>query len=315
MKHRRAYWIKEVLGHRALAAALAALLLCSCSNRAGDEATAPPANGAQDAVSAAEQDTPAPGAEGLTAGESPYIEQVAQAVIVQITVPGMNEYELAKAAFDYIIESTSLIEPVGLDLWRIRGNYAQPPSFVQNRSLSVLLYGVGMCEDYAAALTMLLRGMGMEAEYVPGLTYSATEGVGLVDHAWTIAKINGEWYHLDCQLEDNISRRDTTRYKYFMRSDATMRASHLWGQYLIDARLLTPEQNQEIARDFIPPACPQDWSTPAPRTFVSAPMPDLGTVQAEIDAEFRAYENAHGALPPAELNTTPPVFGERGYGV
>jgi Uncharacterized protein involved in cytokinesis, contains TGc (transglutaminase/protease-like) domain len=315
MKHRRAFWAERAgRYYRAVAAALAVLALCSCSRAGSGDSRPPVANAAPDTAALAE---PANGASGTEAaaisGELPYIDQVAQQVIAQITEPGMNEYERAKAAFDYIIESTTLIEPLGLDLWRIRGDYAQPPAFVENRSLSVLLYGVGMCEDYAAALTVLLRGMGMEAEYVPGLTYSAA-GTGLVDHAWTIAKIDGEWYHLDCQLEDNISRRDTTRYKYFMRSDATMQASHRWGQNLIDAQLLTPAQNQELARDFIAPICSKDLPTPAPRTFASVPMPDLGTIQAEIDAEFRAYENTHGVLPPAELNIIPPVFGEKGYG-
>lgn len=72
-----------------------------------------------------------------------------------------------------------------------------------------------MCEDYAAALTLLLREMGLEAAYVPGLTYSA-EG-NLVDHAWTLVKVDGVWYHLDSQLEDAISRRGSVGYRYFLR--------------------------------------------------------------------------------------------------
>lgn len=244
---------------------------------------------------------------------SDYIDQLVQEAIQKFAEPGMSEYELAKAAFDYMIEATSLTEPVGLDLWRIRGNHDALPSFVENRSLSILLYGVGMCEDYAAAFTMLLRGVGLEAEYVPGLTYAAN-GSGLVDHAWTIAKIDGVWYHLDPQLEDNISRHNTIRYKYFMRSDATMAASHRWGQNLIDSRLLTAEQNEEIARDFLFEPCPADYPTPAPSTFTPAEMPDVDALKAEIEAEFRAYEHENGPLEPLELNITPPVFGLEGYG-
>jgi transglutaminase-like putative cysteine protease len=70
-----------------------------------------------------------------------------------------------------MIANTSLADPVGLELWRVRGEAAEPqPPYVENRALSALLYGVGMCEDYAAAFTMLLRAMGLEAHYVPGLT-------------------------------------------------------------------------------------------------------------------------------------------------
>jgi len=79
--------------------------------------------------------------------EQSYIDQVVQETIAKFAEPGMSEYEKAKAAFDYMIETTNLTEPVGLNLWRIRGNGGEPPSFVENRSLSVLLYGVGMCED------------------------------------------------------------------------------------------------------------------------------------------------------------------------
>lgn len=240
------------------------------------------------------------------------IDAAVQENIARFYTEGMSEYEMARAAFDYIIANTTLIDPVGLDLWRYRGDDPTVPGFVENRSLSVLLFHIGMCEDYAAALTMLLRGMGLEAEYVPGLTYTAA-GTGFVDHAWVVAKIDGVWYHLDCQLEDNISRRDTIRYKYFMRGDATMAASHRWGQNLIDTQLLTQEQNDRLAEDFIAPACPQDWPTPEPYTFTPGPVPDRDTLEAEIAAEREEYEEQNGALEPLELNIIPPVFGEEGF--
>ncbi|MCL2057179.1 MAG: transglutaminase-like domain-containing protein [Oscillospiraceae bacterium] len=241
-----------------------------------------------------------------------YIEILTQEVIAKFAHPDMGEYEKAKAAFDFMIENTGLTEPVGLELWRVRGENDPQPSFEENRSLSVFLYGIGMCEDYAAALTVLLRGMGMEARYVPGLTYAA-DGSGLVDHAWTAAKIDGVWYHLDCQLEDNITRRDTIRYKYFMKSDAFMSASHRWGQNLIDTGLLTSEQNEEIAREFLLEPCPQDAPLPPPGIISSAPMPDKDAILAEIDKEIAAYEEAHGKLPQLELKIIPPVFGGKGY--
>ncbi len=239
-----------------------------------------------------------------------YIEQAAQDVIAKFAAPEMSEYERAKAAFDYIIATTTLDKPLGLDIWRVRGDYDAPPPFVENRALSVLLYNVGMCEDYAAVLTMLLRGLGLEARYVPGLTYAA-DGSGFVDHAWTVAKIDGVWYHLDCQLEQNITRRGTIRYKYFMLGDATLSGSHRWGQNLIKSGLLTAAQNEELAADFIYEACPQDFPTPPPTQFTSAAKPDLAAIAAAVDAEMKA----HGALPPLELNTVPPVFGLAGYPV
>jgi len=229
-----------------------------------------------------------------------------------IATPGMGEYQRAKAAFDYMIEHTAIGEPVGLAVWRIHGGGESPIPFVEQRAVSPLAYGVGMCEDYAAALTLLLRGMGLEAEYVPGLTFSA-EG-HLVDHAWTVVKIDGTWYHLDSQLEDNISRHGWVRYRYFLRGDATLSGSHRWGQNLIDAGLLTEEQEREVAERWTPPACPRDYPTPDRRQFEDGPAPELGALAYRAEQEIAAWEAENGPLPPMELDTVPPVFGLDGYG-
>lgn len=244
--------------------------------------------------------------------DNPYLNQLIADTIAKFATPEMTEYEKAKAAFDYMITSTVLDEPIGLDLWRIHEGSEMPLSFVENRSVSVLQYGVGMCEDYAAAFTMLLRGLGLEAEYLPGLTYSL-EGQ-LVDHAWVVAKVDGVWYHLDCQLEDNISRHGAIRYRYFMKSDATMAGSHRWGQNLIDAAILFPEQNAEIEAQFLYLPCPQDNSSPARQTFEEAPAPDIPALTADAAEQIAAYEHENGALPPLALNIIPPVFGLEGYG-
>lgn len=266
-----------------------------------------------DVASSEAEPTPSlPAQESGSPSENPYLNTLIADTISKFAMPKMTEYERAKAAFDYIIANTVLDEPIGLDLWRTHGDSETPLSFVENRSLSVLQYGVGMCEDYAAAFTMLLRGLGLEAEYVPGLTYSL-EG-HLVDHAWTVAKIDGVWYHLDCQLEDNISRHGAIRYRYFMKSDATMTGSHRWGQNLIDSRLLTSQQNKEIAERFLMPACPQDYSSPARQTFDESPAPDVAALTAEAAEQIAAYQRENGALPPLTLDIIPPVFGLEGYG-
>lgn len=242
----------------------------------------------------------------------PYIQSLLDGITAEIAAPGMSEYERAKAAFDYMIENTYLDEPIGLELWRIHGGGEEAIPYLEQRALSPLRFGVGMCEDYAAALTLLLRAMGLEAEYVPGLTYSA-EG-HLVDHAWTVVKIDGVWYHLDSQLEDNISRNGWIRYRYFLKGDATLSASHRWGQNLIDSGLLTPEQNAQIAAHYLTPACPQDYASPERQALLDTAPPDLEALRLEAEREVSAWEAANGPLPEMALNTTPPVFGLDGYG-
>ena len=242
----------------------------------------------------------------------PYLEELVDGIVTQIYTPGMSEYERTKAAFDYMVEHTILDEPIGLDLWRVHGGGDQPIPYLQQRALSPLRFGVGMCEDYAAALTLLLRGMGLEAQYVPGLTYSV-EG-NLVDHAWTVVRIDGVWYHLDSQLEDNISRHGSIRYRYFLKGDATMSGSHRWGQNLINTGLLTPEQNREIAEDYPTPACPQDYPSPDRYMLEDGAAPNLEALRLEAEGEVAAWEGEHGPLEPMQLNTVPPVFGLEGFG-
>ncbi len=241
--------------------------------------------------------------EGNSSGQThPYLEKLVSDIVKEISTPAMSEYEKTKAAFDYMITHVLMGEPIGPKLWRIHGGGDAPISFIEQRALSPLRFGIGMCEDYAAALTLLLRGMGLSAEG------------HLVDHAWTMVKIDGIWYHLDCQLEDNISRRRSVRYKYFLRGDATLSGSHRWGQNLIASHLLTEEQNRELAENFLFPAAPQDYPTPERLTIEETPAPDLEALQKEADAELAAWEAENGPLPEMELNTIPPVFGLEGYG-
>ena len=242
----------------------------------------------------------------------PYLQELVRAAAEEISAPEMTDYEKAKAAFDYMIAHTSFQEPVGLDLWRIHGGGEEPIDYVQERALSPLRFGLGTCEDYAAALKLLLEEMGLKAAYVPGLTYSA-EG-HLVDHAWTAVELDGVWYHLDSQLEDNIVRNGTVRYRYFLKGDATMSASHRWGQNLIDAGLLTPEQNDEIREDYLLPDCPQDYPATAPEALTWSLEADPAEAEAEAQAEIAAWEAENGPLEPMELDTVPPVFGLEGYG-
>ncbi len=295
-----------------IAALLLAITLAGCALPGGEEEAASPEPAPSPSLSEAEPFQEPPVRDDQEEGPHPYLKQLLEETAAGLVSPGMSQYDRAKAAFDYLIRCTSMEEPIGLELWRINGGGETPIPFVEQRALSPLRFGVGMCEDYAAALTLLLREMGLSAQYVPGLTFSA-EG-NLVDHAWTVVEIDGVWYHLDSQLEDNISRRGTVRYKYFLRGDASLSVSHRWGQNLIDSGLLTPEQNEEIAQDWIPPACPRDYPSPERSSFQEQTPPDVPALRREAAAILAAWEAENGPLPPMTLNTTPPVFGLDGYG-
>lgn len=257
------------------------------------------------------EDVPLPEPEE-SGGVHPYLREITAGIANGLLSPEMSEFEKTKAAFDYVLLHTTVGEPILSELWRVHGDREEAIPFLEQRALSPLRFGIGMCEDYAAALTLLLREMGLEALYVPGLTYSA-EG-HLVDHAWTMVRLDGIWYHLDSQLEDNISRHGLIRYKYFLRGDASLSASHRWGQNLIDSGLLREDQNEEIREHFPAPACPQDYPRPEPLPFTESPAPDRQALRREATMEIAAWEKEHGVLPPMELDSVPPVFGLEGYG-
>lgn len=242
-----------------------------------------------------------------------YINQIVEETIAKFVEPDMSEYEKVKAAFDYIIETGYYSWPLALDVWRIRCGVGELPTYLENRTIGILQNGLGTCEDYSAALVLLLEGMGIEAGYVPGLTYHR-DGY-LVHHAWVTAKVDGVWYHLDCELEDGISKGNV-KYKYFMRGDDTMLASHRWGQNLIDSGLLEADQNEEIAREYLTEPCPQDYARPEPKQIAVTAKPDEDAIWAELQAEYKKYSKTYGKLQYIELNVQPPVFGRHGgYGL
>lgn len=163
-----------------------------------------------------------------------YFETLAAKALFNIKFNGEeNDFEKVRKVFDYIIATTSYIEtdnPDLTDTWKYQDKCAKPPSIYQVLSVSPLEYGVGSCEHYAGAFISVLEYMGYETKYVSGLTYSI-QGE-LVDHAWVMVKLYGEWYHADPQLEDNAVYKGVVSYKYFLKDDTQFEAHHVWGKRL-----------------------------------------------------------------------------------
>lgn len=176
--------------------------------------------------------------------------------------------EEIRAAYLWLIENVYFADPVGLDAWRYHGDPDAPPPYLENRALSPLRFGVGSCEDFAAAMAVLLRRMGYKAQYVSGLTISV-EGE-FVDHAWTVVQLDGKWYHLDPQLEQNVVKSGRVSFRYFLRDDRTMLADHRWGESLAAyyGGAIAPGQRETILTELAVPACPEAYvPTPRPLRF------------------------------------------------
>lgn len=240
-----------------------------------------------------------------------YVKKLAQDIISDITTPTMNELQKVKSAYDYIIKNTYFADPIGLDSWQLHGD-TTPPDYIEQRALSVLAYGIGSCEDYAAAMVVLLKEMGFESMYVPGLTLSIDNEY--VDHAWTAVKLSDGWYHIDSQLEDNVTK-GTLSYRFFLKGDSDMVQHHIWGERLIEyAEDLTYPQKQEIRESYIIPPCPRSYPQESPIEMDENPPKDTRKILDELNRQRMEYTQPNGKLPIVELNITPPVFGNKGYG-
>ena len=269
------------------------VLLCSC---AAQETLAP----ADREAARASAEQPA-----IEAREQNFIRETADALLDGLVAPEMTDAQRVQRVYRHLIENTYFAEPVGLDMWRYLSDEESPPTYVENRSLSPLLYGIGSCEDYAAAMVILLQQMGFSSEYVAGYTLSVDGEY--VDHAWAVVELAGEWYHLDPQLEQNVTRDGLLTYRYFLKSDEELSTNHKWGENLIAYRPgISSEDAGRIRREYTPPACTAVYTQPDPETVTLPPRPDIAAINRGI--EQARERSGKGELPPLELNTQAPVL-------
>ena len=119
--------------------------------------------------------------------------------------PGMSDYEIAKALHDYVVLNTAYGFP----------DNVPRPTAVYSGYFS-LLWGCGVCTDYAMAYQLLMDMAGVPCEVVTNDT-----------HAWNVVQIDGEWYHVDTTWDDPTPNREGyVRYNYFLKSDAYMSRDH-----------------------------------------------------------------------------------------
>lgn len=151
---------------------MAGLLLAGCMQTGETsqlDTERPAAQNSSQAVNASLEHLQPAGQEFNDAAAASYVDTLVQGIAAKLAGSEMGEYGKAKAAFDYMIEHTVLDEPIGLEIWRIHGGGEAPIPYLEQRAVSPLQYGAGMCEDYAAALTLLLQGWDLRRAMYLGL--------------------------------------------------------------------------------------------------------------------------------------------------
>lgn len=274
----------------------ASVLLCACMRQPLPTVAPPeqPSSAQQSApadtssvadTSSAKEQPKQPDLSGLAHIQNVYICSVIDEVLAQTITDDMTDVQKVTAVYRRLVTETAFFdEPVGTDIWRYRGDPENIPTIYEIRSISPLLFGIGSCEDYASAFVTLCDRMGFEALYVPGLTYSV-EGK-LVDHAWAMVKLEGNWYHADPQLEDNIMREGRLRYRYFLKDDRVMGADHRWGAML--------EEPSDYALTL--PACEQEADPPEQEIVIQPERPSKSAIEKRLAQERELYLLTHPPL-------------------
>lgn len=89
----------------------------------------------------------------------------------------------------------------------------------------------GACEHYAMLVAALFGRLGVETMLIDGQRYS-TETGAWGEHTWTLAKVDGKWYHFDTLYE---SLHTLVPRSCYMKMDAEMESHHTWNRDLYPA--------------------------------------------------------------------------------
>lgn len=136
-----------------------------------------------------------------------YVNAQVDQILPKIIKKGATEFEKVKAVHDYIV---------------LNGSYSSNTKNSQYITYTFLTEQKGVCQAYSLLMYKMLEELNVEAKYVKG--YSNNER-----HAWILAKVNGEWYHVDPTWDDPVgNKNDEVRYKYFMLTDKQMAKTHFW---------------------------------------------------------------------------------------
>lgn len=136
-----------------------------------------------------------------------YVTAEVKKILPKIIKKDAKQVDKVKAVHDYIVLNSS---------------YSSKTKNSQYSSYTLLTEGQGVCQAYALLMLKMLEELKIEAKYVKG--YSNKER-----HAWILAKVDKEWYHIDPTWDDPIGNKaDEVRYKFFMLTDKQIAATHSW---------------------------------------------------------------------------------------
>ena len=91
-------------------------------------------------------------------------------------------------------------------------------NFIHN-AYGALVSKTAVCDGYARAFSYLMKMAGIECT----IAYGSSRGEG---HAWNVAKIDGNWYHVDVTWDDPSSNKPSLYHGYLNVTDTVIKEDH-----------------------------------------------------------------------------------------
>lgn len=136
-----------------------------------------------------------------------YVTAQVKKILPTIIKRDATDKEKVKAVHDYIVLNSS---------------YSSKTKNSQYSTYTLLTEGKGVCQAYALLMLKMLEELNVEAKYVKGFSNN-------ISHAWILAKVENEWYHIDPTWNDPIgNKQDHVYYQYYMLSDKEIAKTHSW---------------------------------------------------------------------------------------
>jgi len=151
------------------------------------------------------------------------IEAAVDAFLASID-PGLTEYELVRAVYEYIIMTTT---------------YNEESSDNQN-IYSVFVNRESVCAGFSKAAQLLLSRLGIFATYVTGVAYVPGVSSAPIPHAWNLVRVYGEYYYLDVtwgspafQEGSGLADRIDILYDYLLLNEEKLFRTHTLAEGLV----------------------------------------------------------------------------------
>lgn len=130
------------------------------------------------------------------------LRQKVDSIRRSLALEGKSQEEIVLAVHDYIALHTDY-------------NEAKKPGRKSYTAYGSLINGKAVCSGYSTASKLLLESYGIPVEI-------ATSDA--MDHAWSLVKLHGKWYHMDITWDDpDPKKKNYVTYWFFLKTDNEFR--------------------------------------------------------------------------------------------